>query len=228
MIPKYFPFTASLAVLLGCSLLCHATEKDGLRLLEAAKTGQFSTVRSLLDQKVSPKQKDDTGCTPLHLAAANGHQATAEALLRAGAEINALDHQGKTPLDLAEAGGHTGVAAFLLSKGGKKTQVVASSERPIQTTPNKEFTTSVQKCLEDFETVKAGMTRREVETKLTMDGGLQGVSPVRFTHPTCPYFKIDVEFDFQKNPADQNRAVWGKDDKVIRASKPYIERPFFD
>lgn len=97
--------------------------------------------------------------------------------------------------------------------------------QPPQTTPNKDCTTWVQKCLGDFESVKAGMTRREVEAKLAMDGGLQGASPVRFTHPTCPYFKIDVEFDFKRNPADQNRAIWGEDDKVIRVSKPYIERP---
>jgi ankyrin repeat protein len=228
MIRKCSAFAAVMLVLFGFSLLSEAQDSDGQRLLDAAKTGQVGTVQKLLDPKVSPKAKDENGRTPLHLAAANGHQVIAEALLRAGAEINALDQQGKTPLDLAEAGGHSGLAAFLLGKGGKKAQVIATSGRPPQTTPDKNFTTLVEKCLEDFESIKAGMTRREVESKLAMDGGIQGVSPVRFTHPTCPIFKIDVEFDFHKNAADQNRAVLGKDDKVIHASKPYIERPFLD
>lgn len=83
-------------------------------------------------------------------------------------------------------------------------------------------------CLKDFESIAVGMTRSEVQTKLSEDGGLQTVSPVRFTHPACPSFKIDVEFDFGRDPADQNRAVWGKDDKVNKVSKPYIERPADD
>jgi hypothetical protein len=79
-----------------------------------------------------------------------------------------------------------------------------------------------------FESIKIGMTRSDLEGRLPKDGGLQSVSPVRFAHPACGYFKIDVEFDFKPNPADQNRAVWGKDDKATKVSKPYIERPFSD
>ncbi|MGD1083121.1 MAG: hypothetical protein ABSA47_00055 [Verrucomicrobiota bacterium] len=86
----------------------------------------------------------------------------------------------------------------------------------------------VGRCLDDFAGVKVGMTRSEVEAVLAKDGGWQGVSTVRFVHPTCAYFKMDVEFDFKRNPADQNRAITGKEDKVIRVSKPYIEEPDFD
>ncbi|MCX7424126.1 MAG: ankyrin repeat domain-containing protein [Planctomycetia bacterium] len=118
---------AVVAILVTCSLLCRAQEIDGQRLLDAAKNGQVSTVQSLLDQGVSPKAKDESGRTPLHLSAANGHQATAEALWRSGADINALDDSGKTPLDLAETGGHSRLAAFFLSKGGKRTQALATS-----------------------------------------------------------------------------------------------------
>jgi len=79
-----------------------------------------------------------------------------------------------------------------------------------------------------FDSITNGMTRAEVGRRLTMDGGLQGVSPVRFIDPACPGFKISVEFDFKKDAADQNRAIWGKDDKVVRVSKPYLEKPFMD
>jgi hypothetical protein len=72
------------------------------------------------------------------------------------------------------------------------------------------------------------MTRGEIEGKLSKDGGLQGVSPVRFAHPACGYFKVDVEFEFKRDAADQNRAIQNKDDKATRVSKPYIERPFLD
>jgi len=83
-------------------------------------------------------------------------------------------------------------------------------------------------CFRIFESITNGMTRAEVERKLTIDGGLRGVSQVRFIDPACPGFKIDVEFDFKKDASDQNRAIESKDDKVIRVSKPYLERPFQD
>ncbi len=86
----------------------------------------------------------------------------------------------------------------------------------------------VEKCLKDFESIKPGMTSSEIEKKFPMDGGLQSVSPVRFIHSSCPYFKIDVEFAFKRNPDDQNRAIWGKEDKSTKVSKPYIERPALD
>lgn len=88
--------------------------------------------------------------------------------------------------------------------------------------------TWVAKCLKDFQAIKVGMTRQHVEKRFHLDGGLQGVSPVRFTHPECPYFKIDVEFSFKRNPQDQNRAITSPDDRATKVSKPYFETPYLD
>jgi hypothetical protein len=85
-----------------------------------------------------------------------------------------------------------------------------------------------ERCLRDFESIRKGMTRGEVASRFAMDGGLQGVSPVRFVHPGCPYFKVDVEFEFRKDAADKGRAISSMDDKVIRVSKPYVERTVGD
>ena len=94
--------------------------------------------------------------------------------------------------------------------------------------PDTDHAKWVEMCLRDFESIKVGMARAEIEGKLSQDGGLQSVSPFRFAHSACASFKIDVEFDFKRNPADQNRAVWGKGDKATKVSKPYLERPFAD
>jgi hypothetical protein len=94
--------------------------------------------------------------------------------------------------------------------------------------PNIECTKWVEKCLSDFESIKPGMTRGEIEKKFMWDGGLQGASPFRFTHPECRYFKIDVEFDLKRDEKDQNRTLWSPDDKVTKVSKPYIESPVTD
>ena len=103
----------------------------------------------------------------------------------------------------------------------------AQREMP-STKINKDYTAWVENCLKDFETIKAGMTRSEIENKFPMDGGFQSVCPVRFAHPTCPYFKIDVEFEHKRDAAHQGRAISDKADKITKVSKPYIERPFAD
>jgi hypothetical protein len=83
-------------------------------------------------------------------------------------------------------------------------------------------------CFNTFAAVTNGMTRAEVEHRLTMDGGLQGVSPVRFTDTNCPGFKINVEFDFKRDSTQQGRAIQSENDRVIRASTPYLELPNVD
>jgi hypothetical protein len=86
----------------------------------------------------------------------------------------------------------------------------------------------VAECLKDFESIKVGMTRSQIEQRFPLDGGIQGVSIGRFAHPACPYFKIDASFEFKRNAADQNRAIRADEDKVVKVSKPYIESPFYD
>lgn len=83
--------------------------------------------------------------------------------------------------------------------------------------------------MRDFREIKVGMTRKQVESKFQKDGGLQSIaSPIRYTHPDCPYFMIDVDFSFHRDSANQNKPVESKDDKVTRVSKPYLEYPSQD
>ena len=89
-------------------------------------------------------------------------------------------------------------------------------------------TRRVEQCLKDFESITNGMTRAEVEKKLTMDGGLHGIWKVRYVHPECFYFKIDVQYESSSTGTDQQPPHEGKRDKVIQVSKPYLERPFSD
>jgi len=87
----------------------------------------------------------------------------------------------------------------------------------------------VEKCLKDLDGVKPGMTRKEVAERLTMDGGLQPLGgPIRFAHRECGYFKVDVDFDFRRDPPGTGRAISSPDDKVTKTSKPYIARPVLD
>jgi hypothetical protein len=86
----------------------------------------------------------------------------------------------------------------------------------------------VSKCMTELQSVKPGMTRAEVEKKFKMDGGLQGYVTVRYIHPECSYFKIDVKFLVKRNVEDQGRVVPTPKDKALSVSKPYIENPYYD
>ncbi len=93
---------------------------------------------------------------------------------------------------------------------------------------SKEHNAWVEKCLKDFESIKIGMTRKEIDKVFPLAGGIQSASPGRYIHPTCPYFHIDIEFDFKRDKANQGRAITSDDDQVISVSKPYIERNGWD
>jgi hypothetical protein len=124
------------------------------------------------------------------------------------------------------------VAAITVFAQATKSPNSRSSAAPPPAFPvtytNLECSKWVEACVKDFESLHPGMTRSEVQARFFMDGGLQGISPVRFTHPSCPYFKVDVEFDFKRDANDQNRAIQAGTDRVIRVSKPYLERPYMD
>jgi hypothetical protein len=132
---------------------------------------------------------------------------------------------GDGPTRYAPASGQLDSARQAVVSQKGKLRAHAQAPRP---RPETDHANWVESCLRDFQYVQVGMTRGEIESKLSKDGGLQSVSPIRFVHPSCAYFKVDVAFDFKRDAADQNRAIEGKDDKCTRVSKPYIERPFLD
>jgi hypothetical protein len=83
-------------------------------------------------------------------------------------------------------------------------------------------------CYENLLAVKPGITRRELDKMLDMDGGICSPSLPRYCHRECPCLKINVKFDVKRNPDNQNRMVWSDDDKVLGVSRPYVETPFYD
>ena len=74
---------------------------------DAAKNGDLEKVEALL--KKNPGlvfSKDNSGTTPLHLAAGYGHKALAQLLLTNNAKVNAQAKTGDTALHLAAFHGH--------------------------------------------------------------------------------------------------------------------------
>ena len=79
----------------------------------------------------------------------------------------------------------------------------------------------VAKCLREMQSVKVGMTRKDLAKVLTTEGGLYSPGWGHYVHPECPYFKVDVEFAFTRDKSGYG--VWKPTDKITKVSKPYLE-----
>lgn len=83
----------------------------------AAKAGDMTALRKMLDSGVAPDARLGTGATALMLAAGAGHAAAVRLLLARGADVGATDDEGKTALQLAREGGHRRVVKLLQQAG---------------------------------------------------------------------------------------------------------------
>eukprot|EP00640_Fibrocapsa_japonica_P006397 CAMPEP_0113944522 /NCGR_PEP_ID=MMETSP1339-20121228/34474_1 /TAXON_ID=94617 /ORGANISM="Fibrocapsa japonica" /LENGTH=179 /DNA_ID=CAMNT_0000949751 /DNA_START=198 /DNA_END=737 /DNA_ORIENTATION=- /assembly_acc=CAM_ASM_000762 len=106
----------------------NGTSDFGEELLAAARSGNISTVQSLLKQGANPECMNNYGSTPLILSSIKGHLPVIKALLKAGA---GTDHQGPdgwTALHGACFYGRVEAASLLL-EAGCDVEVLTSSGR---------------------------------------------------------------------------------------------------
>ncbi|RVE44509.1 hypothetical protein evm_010838 [Chilo suppressalis] len=96
------------------------TNAAALRLLEAARTGDVETARSILDARprlVNCRDVDGRHSTPLHFAAGYNRLPLAQLLLQRGADVHAKDKGGLVPLHNACSYGHYEVTELLVGAG---------------------------------------------------------------------------------------------------------------
>jgi len=93
-------------------------------------------------------------------------------------------------------------------------EVTAGSDRQPEDKAHSDWLARIVK---QTETIKVGMTRREVENVLVEDvGGFVNPKTMRYQHPACSCIKLDLEFEL---------AVSGdrKDDKIVKRSMPLLD-----
>jgi len=100
-------------------LLREAGGTSSVTIFEAAKLGDVSAVRRLLDENGSLVNLPDTGfgATPLHWAALRGHVEVVRVLLEKGADASIRNTDGETPLQVAERAKRTEVVQLLRGRG---------------------------------------------------------------------------------------------------------------
>ena len=98
----------------------HKTDKRRVRCaeLDNAPGGHHSLIFSaLLKRSSRPDMQDDSGDTPLHLAATDGYHTAICQLLGVTVEWDTANHKGFTPLHLAAREGHSDAINELLEHG---------------------------------------------------------------------------------------------------------------
>ena len=77
-------------VLVGCG---------GPSIHQATIDGKIALIRRELSNGANVNQKNEDGCTLLHLAVQSGHKRIVELLIAKGADVNAKNMRGATSLD---------------------------------------------------------------------------------------------------------------------------------
>ena len=102
-------------------------------LVDAAKSGDEATVRTMLAKKADVNAAAADGTTALHWAVQRDDLAMVGALLRAGAKAGVATRLGVTPLQLAATNGSAAMVARLLGAGANPNTAMPDGETVLMT-----------------------------------------------------------------------------------------------
>lgn len=108
-------------------------------------------------------------------------------------------------------------------------QHAPSTLRASQAGPPLDHAAWVANVLARMETIKPGMTRKDLLVVFRTEGGLSTGLRRTFVSRDCSYFKVDVQFEAVGRPdRDPDGGVTLNEDArdvVTQISKPYLQRP---
>ena len=91
---------------------------------------------------------------------------------------------------------------------------------------NSGHTEWLAKSLREIQSIRVGMTRRELSKVFVTEGGLSNRTFRRYVYRGCPLIKVDVEFTPAGAAEDKGREH--PEDRIIKISRPYLEKSILD
>ena len=83
----------------------------------------------------------------------------------------------------------------------------------------------VERALRDFNSVKVGMTRSQLEKNFSTEGGLSRRQSRTYVYRDCGYIKVDVRFQPVEAPTATKEFPT---DKISAISRPYLANRILD
>jgi hypothetical protein len=93
---------------------------------------------------------------------------------------------------------------------------------------DQEHTNWVDHVMRSISTIKLGMTRKELFTVLTEEGGISTRTRRTYVYKHCPYIKVDVEFSPPDSDTNPDALTENSEDKILKISRPYLEYSHMD
>jgi hypothetical protein len=98
--------------------------------------------------------------------------------------------------------------------------------------PCNQHTDWVAQVLTRMQTIKPGMSRKELAAVFTTEGGLSFRTERTYVSKDCPFFKVRVEFKTQQGSQEDHHSVtWNHesdDDVITKISDPYLQFSIMD
>jgi hypothetical protein len=119
------------------------------------------------------------------------------------------------------------LAVLVMTAAGvpaQETVIDARGRGPI----DREHTKWIDHVMRSISTIKPGMTRKDIFTVFTEEGGLSTRTQRRYVYKHCPYIKVDVEFSHTDIDAGPDATTENPDDKIVKVSRPYLEYSIMD
>jgi hypothetical protein len=73
--------------------------------------------------------------------------------------------------------------------------------------------------LKDYQHIRVGIRRSEVDKYFQQDGGMQSPSTTRYVYPKCRYLHVDVKFEI----SGKDEKPFSPNDSVLEISKLYVD-----
>lgn len=119
------------------------------------------------------------------------------------------------------------VSTALLAKPVPAKPVPAKPVRLVVDSSHSANTKWIEKSLKQMEKIKVGMTRQQLLTVFTTEGGLSTRRWHRYVYRDCPYIKVDVDFSAYGDPKS-NAFPENPKDVITKISHPFLEWEILD
>jgi|SRR5271155_849850 len=106
--------------------------------------------------------------------------------------------------------------------------LLAQQGHPVPATPcsPEALTKSIESVIDAVDAIKPGMTRGDLLTIFTDEGGIFTRAHRTYVYRPCVYIKVDVDFAPVTNPDAWLTEMSG--DKILKISKPYLQYRIMD